>query len=130
MKISHIGIAVKSIKDAKKTYELLGLKLSEMRELPERNLGVAFFEIGESRIELIESLGKSAISNFLEKRGEGLHHVALEVEDIRENLKILKENGYRLIDEKPQRGADGLVAFLHPKSTNNVLIELTQKEYK
>ncbi len=130
-KINHIGIAVKSIEEALKFYsERLGLKSREVVEIPEQKVKVAALQIGESRIELLESTTPdSPIAKFLEKKGEGIHHLAFEVTDIEKRLKELKEKGIRLIDEKPRQGAHNTrIAFIHPKSTHGVLIELVEKE--
>lgn len=130
MKINHIGIAVKSIEEALKFYsERLGLESKEVVEVPEQKVKVIALQIGESRIELLESTSPdSPIAKFLEKRGEGIHHIAFEVTDIEKRLEELKEKGIRLIDEKPRQGAHGTrIAFIHPKSTQGVLIELVER---
>ena len=130
MKINHIGIAVKSIEEALKFYtERLGLESMEVVEVPEQKVKVIALQIGESRIELLESTSPdSPIAKFLEKRGEGIHHIAFEVTDIEKRLKELKEKGIRLIDEKPRPGAHNTrIAFIHPKSTQGVLIELVER---
>ena len=132
-KINHIGIAVKSIEEALKFYtERLGLESMEAVEVPEQKVRVASLRIGESRIELVESTSPdSPIAKFLKMRGEGIHHIAFEVTDIEKRLKELKEKGVRLIDEKPRLGAHGTrIAFIHPKSTQGVLIELVEKKEK
>ena len=132
-KIHHIGIAVKSIAEALKFYtERLGLESREVVEVPEQKVRVAALQIGESRIELLESTSPdSPIAKFLEKRGEGIHHIAFEVTDIEKRLMELKEKGIRLIDEKPRLGAHNTrIAFIHPKSTQGVLIELVEKKEK
>lgn len=128
-KIAHIGIAVHDVEAAIPFYtNLLGLTLEKMEEVATEQVKVAFLKIGESRIELLEPLSeKSAIHTFLEKRGEGIHHIALEVENIDERLASLHKNGVRLINEQAKEGADDAqIAFLHPKSTNGVLLELCQ----
>ena len=130
MKINHIGIAVKSIEEALKFYsERLGLESMEVVEVPEQKVRVAALQIGESRIELLESTSPdSPIAKFLEKRGEGIHHIAFEVTDIEKRLMKLKEKGIRLIDESPRLGAHNTrIAFIHPKSTQGVLIELVER---
>ena len=130
LKIDHLGIAVKSINEGKKFWgDLLGLWLEESEAMAEEKLITTFFPIGESEIELLESTDpEGPIGRFLEKRGEGVHHVAFRVENIEEALKELKEKGIRLIDETPRAGARGAkIAFLHPKSTNGVLVELCEK---
>ena len=130
IKIDHLGIAVKSINEGKKFWgDLLGLWLEESEAMDAEKLITTFFPIGESEIELLESTDpEGPIGRFLEKRGEGMHHVAFRVENIEEALKELKEKGIRLIDETPRAGARGAkIAFLHPKSTNGVLVELCER---
>ena len=130
LKIDHLGIAVKSINEGKKFWgDLLGLWLEESEAMAEEKLITTFFPIGESEIELLESTDpEGPIGKFLEKRGEGIHHVAFRVENIEEALKELKEKGIRLIDETPRAGARGAkIVFLHPKSTNGVLVELCER---
>src|SRR5690625_5046725 len=127
--IAHIGIAVNNIKDSISFYtDLLGLSLEKMEEVSSEQVKVAFFKIGESRIELLEPLSEqSPIHTFLQKKGEGIHHIALEVDDINQRLAQLKSSGIRLINEQPKSGAnESQIAFLHPKSTNGVLFELCQ----
>ena len=129
MKIDHIGIAVKSLSSAVETYEnLTGLKVSGYDQVDEQGVRVAMLNIGESRIELLEPTGpNSPIEKFMAKRGEGIHHIAVRVDDIEAELRRLKESGVRLIDEKPRRGAHNTkIAFIHPSSTNGVLLELVQ----
>jgi methylmalonyl-CoA/ethylmalonyl-CoA epimerase len=130
LKIDHLGIAVKSINEGKKFWgDLLGLWLEDSEAMAEEKLITTFFPIGESEIELLETTDpEGPIGRYLEKRGEGVHHIALRVENIEEALKELKEKGIRLIDEKPRKGAGGAkIAFLHPKSTNGVLVELCER---
>ena len=130
MKIDHIGIAVKSIEEALKFYsERLGLKSREVVEVQEQRVKVIALQIGESKIELLESTSPdSPIAKFLKMRGEGIHHIAFEVTDIEKRLKELKEKGIRLIDESPRLGAHNTrIAFIHPKSTQGVLIELVER---
>ncbi|ADT84033.1 methylmalonyl-CoA epimerase [Thermococcus barophilus] len=128
-KIDHVGIAVKNLDEAIKLWESLGLKVAEIEEVPEQKVRVAVFKVGESRIELLEGTSEdSPISKFIAKRGEGIHHIALGVENIEEHLEKLKEQGFRLIDEKPRIGAGGAkIAFVHPKSVNGVLLELCER---
>ena len=128
-KIDHIAIVVHNIEEALQVYEgALGLELAEVKEAPEQAVRIAFLPVGESEIELVEPLTTdSGVARFLEKRGEGLHHICLEVEDIEAALRDLAAKGVRLIDEQPRQGAHGRVAFLHPKSTHGVLIELIEK---
>jgi|SRR5690625_11541 len=128
-KIAHIGIAVYNIEASIPFYtELLGLTLEKTEKVESEQVKVAFIKIGESRIELLEPLSEqSAIHTFLEKKGEGIHHIALEVDHIDQRLIDLKQNGIRLINEQSKQGADNAqIAFLHPKSTNGVLFELSQ----
>ena len=127
--IAHIGIAVRDVEASIPLYtNLLGMTLEKMEEVESEQVKVAFIKIGETRIELLEPLSeKSAIHSFLEKKGEGIHHIALEVDNIDERLEDLQKNGIRLINEQPKEGADNAqIAFLHPKSTNGVLFELCQ----
>ena len=131
MKIDHIGIATGGIAEVANFYrEALGLKIEEIEEVAEQKVRVAMLPIGESRIELLEpTTDDSPISKFLAKRGPGIHHVAIQVENIRESLRKMKEEGARLIDEEPRKGAGGcLVAFVHPSSTGGVLVELVEHQ--
>jgi methylmalonyl-CoA epimerase len=129
--MDHVGVAVKSVDDAVKVYcDLLGFKLGGVQVLKDRKIKVAFISTGgETQIELVESLGSdSAIAKFLETRGEGIHHFAMKVDNIEEVLEELKQKGTVLIDEKPRLGAEGKrVAFISPKSTRGVLLELVEK---
>ena len=128
--LDHIGVAVKKIDDTLTIYEkLLGLKLEKIKESEQQKIRAALFTVGETRIELIEPQSpESPVSKFLEKRGQGIHHIAFKVNDIEGMLKQLKEAGVVLIDEKPRTGIDGgKIAFLHPKSTGDVLIELCER---
>lgn len=131
MKINHLGIATKGIDEALKFWAgALGLENVHTEIVEDQKVRVAMLPIGESRIELLEPTSEdSPISKFLEKRGGGIHHIAVEVENIEESLAKLKEQGMRLIDEKPRIGAENcLVAFVHPASANGVLLELVQSE--
>jgi len=133
VKIDHIGIATRAIDETARFWcEALGLDLAEAEEVVEQKVRVAMLSIGESRIELLEATSDdSPISKFLERRGPGIHHVAVRVEDIRETLAELKQKGARLIDAEPRMGAGGcLVAFVHPSSTGGVLLELVQPPSK
>ena len=126
-KISHIGIAVNSIEEAARLYtDVLGLKVSDIEVVEDRKAKIAMIPVGDSRIELLEPTDpEGAIAKHIERKGEGLHHVALEVNNIEEALETLSKQGIALLDEKPTIGAGGhKIAFLHPKSTK-VLIELT-----
>ena len=128
-KIDHIAIVVRSIEEALQAYqEAMGLELTDVKEISEDAVRVAFLPVGESEIELVEPLNtNSGVAKFLEKQGEGLHHICLEVEDMEAALQDLAAKGIRLIDEQPRQGAHGRVAFLHPKSAHGVLIELIEK---
>jgi methylmalonyl-CoA/ethylmalonyl-CoA epimerase len=129
MKINHLGIATKGINEALKFWvDALGLENVHTEVVEDQKVRVAMLPIGESRIELLEPTGDdSPISRFLERRGGGIHHIAVVVEDIHASLEKLKKNGIRLIDEEARTGAEGcLVAFIHPSSTGGVLVELVQ----
>lgn len=130
MKIDHLGIATKSIAESLKFWQdSLGLENIHTEVVEEQKVRVAMLPIGESRVELLEPTSDdSPISKFLEKRGGGIHHIAVEVENIEASLAKLKTEGARLIDETPRIGAEGcLIAFVHPATTGGVLLELTQK---
>lgn len=132
MKINHLGIATKDIAEALKFWgDALGLENVHTEIVEDQKVRVAMLPIGESRIELLEPTSEdSPISKFIEKRGGGIHHIAVEVEDIRASLAKLKERGMRLIDESPRIGAEGcLVAFVHPSAANGVLLELVQTKH-
>lgn len=128
--IAHIGIAVKNLDEALKLYhEALGLPLHGREKVAGDRVTVAFLPIGDTEVELLEAVDpESPIARFIEKRGEGVHHIAFEVEDIEAALSTMQEYGFRLIDKTPRPGAGGSrVAFLHPKSTGGVLIELCER---
>lgn len=127
-KLDHIGIAVRSL-DAVKIYEALGLKVEHTEVVASQGVRTAFLSVGDSNLELLEPTGPdSTIAKFIEKRGEGIHHICLRVDDIEAHLARLKAEGYRLINEHPVPGAHGCrVAFLHPAAGNGVLIELSEK---
>ena len=130
-KIEHIGIAVKDLKAANNLYsKLLNAAPYKMEEVDSENVNTSFFQVGESKIELVEGTSPdSPISKFIEKRGEGVHHIAFEVGDIEKEIARLTKEGFQMIHEKPKDGADNkLIAFLHPKSSNGVLIELCQEK--
>ena len=130
-KIEHIGIAVKDLKAANNLYsKLLNTAPYKMEEVESENVNTSFFQIGESKIELLEGTSPdSPISKFIENRGEGVHHIAFEVDDIEKEIARLTKEGFQMIHEKPKDGADNkLIAFLHPKSSNGVLIELCQEK--
>lgn len=129
-KIDHLGIAVKSIEEALKIYtDILGLKVTGEEVVEEQKVKTAFIPVGESKIELLESTAPDGpIAKHIEKRGEGIQHIAFKVDNIEKALKSLKQKGVRLIDEKPRFGAGGAkIAFIHPKDTKGVLIELCER---
>jgi methylmalonyl-CoA/ethylmalonyl-CoA epimerase len=129
-KIEHIGIAVKNIEDANVLFEkLLGVASYKSEEVESEGVLTSFFQTGESKIELLMATNtESPIAKFLEKKGEGIHHIAFDVEDIYAEIERLKKEGFVLINEIPKKGADNkLVVFLHPKNTNGVLVELCQE---
>jgi methylmalonyl-CoA/ethylmalonyl-CoA epimerase len=131
MKVDHIGIATRQLDEALRLWrDTLGLQVTSTEEVTEQGVRVAMLHLGESQIELLEPLSPdSPVGKFLEKRGPGIHHVALRVTDIQAALVQLKEKGTRLIDETPRLGAGGcLVAFIHPSSANGVLLELVQHQ--
>ncbi len=125
-RIAHVGIAAKSTGEVLPFYELLGLALSAPEELPQQGVTASFLPVGEGEIELLEPLGTdSGVAKFLERRGEGIHHLCLEVEDIDGAVKELLAAGIEMIDQAPRPGAEGhRVAFVHPRSTHGVLVEL------
>ena len=127
--IDHVGIAIENIEKALEFYQGgLGMHLAEVATVEEQGVRVAFLPAGDSAIELLEPLNEeSNMRKFIEKRGEGIHHICLVVNDLPEALDNLSKQGYRLIDETPRKGAHGLVAFVHPKSAHGVLIELLQR---
>ena len=131
LKVDHIGIAVTSVDEAKKLYsDILGLPHAGSETVTEQKVTTAFFPVGDTEVELLESAAPDGpIAGFLEKRGEGVQHIAFRVDNIEEALAELKAKGVRLIDEKPRRGAGGAkIAFLHPKSTFGVLVELCERD--
>ena len=130
MKIDHLGIAVRSISDSLSFYsDGLGLELAGTETVEDQGVRVALLPVGESRIELLEPVsGSSPVGRFIEKRGEGLHHICYEVDDLETKLNELSARGMRLLEGYPRRGAEGkLVAFLHPASAHGVLVELVEK---
>jgi methylmalonyl-CoA/ethylmalonyl-CoA epimerase len=130
MKIDHLGIAVESIEQALVFYrDALGLELKHTETVADQGVNVAMLPLGESRVELLEPTGPDTpVGKFIAKRGPGIHHICVAVEDIHATLAELKAKGVQLIDETPRPGAEGcLVAFVHPKGTNGVLVELSQK---
>jgi methylmalonyl-CoA/ethylmalonyl-CoA epimerase len=130
-KISHIGIAVKNIDEKLKVFrDVLGMKVGQRIKVPDQGVEVCFLEFEGTDLELLQPLNdKTSISKFLEKKGEGQHHISFEVEDLKAALKELEAKGVELIDKEPRIGAAGYwIAFLHPKSTGGILIELEQKK--
>ena len=128
--IEHIGIAVKSIEEAKKYYEgVLGLKCYSVEDVPSQKTRTAFFMVGQTKIELLESMEPDGpIAKFIEKKGEGIQHIAFATKNLKETLKEADAKGIQLIDKEPRPGAEGLnIAFVHPKSTFGVLTEFCEK---
>jgi methylmalonyl-CoA epimerase len=133
MKIDHLGIAVNSIGDALAFYrDALGLDVGVRETIPDQGANVALVPVGESRIELLEPVSEdTVIGRFLARRGEGLHHICYEVDDLTSKLEDVRSRGVRVLEGYPRRGAEGkLVAFLHPASANGVLVELVEKVRK
>lgn len=131
MKIEHIGIAVKNIKTSNEIFsKLFNQEPYKLEEVASEGVNTSFFMLGESKIELLEATNEdSAIAKFIEKRGEGIHHIAFEVKDIDAEIERLSKEGFQLIHQNPKDGADNKrIAFLHPKSTNGVLVELCQEK--
>lgn len=126
MKIHHIGIAVKSLEREKFWNQFFNLETEEIKEIPDQKVKIAFIPLGETKIELLEPVGEGAVSKFIEKRGEGIHHIAVQVDDIETVLTTMRASGVTLIDETPRQGAEGKIAFIHPKSTGGILLELVQ----
>lgn len=128
-KIEHIGIAVKDLKTSNLLFEkLLGKPHYKIESVESEGVNTSFFKVGSNKIELLEATNsKSPIAKFIEKKGEGIHHVAFDVDDIKLELARLEKEGFIILNKEPQKGADNkLVAFLHPKSTNGILVELCQ----
>ena len=131
VKVEHIGIAVKSLSDSIPLFEkLLDTACYKTEQVDNENVKTAFFRQGETKIELLESMSaEGVIAQFINKKGEGIHHIAFEVKDIRKEMERLKNEGFTLLNEQPRAGADNkLICFMHPKSTNGVLIELCQEK--
>lgn len=131
--IEHIGIAVKDLQESIDFYEnILGLTCYAIEEVADQKVKTAFFRLGQTKIELLESTDpEGPIGKFIEKRGEGVHHLAYAVEGIEDALEGLKEKGVQLVDQSPRKGAEGLdIAFLHPRSTKGVLTELCENKNK
>jgi len=130
LKIDHIGIAVPSIAEALKAYEAIGLSCEGIEEVAEQKVKVAFLPCGDSEIELLESTDpEGPVAKFIEKKGAGIQHIAIRVENIEEAIANMKEKGFQMIDEKPRYGAGGAsIAFVHPKAMGGVLLELSQRD--
>ena len=129
-KIEHIGIAVKNLKDSNELFSrLFGEPHYKIEEVTREGVNTSFFKVGDNKIELLEATNEdSPIAKFINKKGEGIHHIAFDVTDIEAEIKRLKIEGFKVLNETPKKGADNkLVAFLHPKSSNGVLIELCQE---
>jgi methylmalonyl-CoA/ethylmalonyl-CoA epimerase len=132
-KLIHVGVAVKNLEDSVSLFsKLFRLERIESEAVESQMVRLAFFTVGDSSIELTEATDpRSPIASFIAKRGEGIHHLSFEVEDLEGELARLKKEGFTLIDDKPREGAGGhLIAFIHPKSTNGVLIELSQRVHR
>ena len=131
MKIEHLGIAIKNLENSDNLFaKLLGKSNYKQESVEREGVTTSFYQLGESKIELLEATNpESPIAKFIEKKGEGIHHIAFGVEDIRAEIERLKAEGFVFISEEPKDGADNkLVVFLHPKSTNGVLVELCQEK--
>jgi methylmalonyl-CoA/ethylmalonyl-CoA epimerase len=133
-KVEHIGIAVKDLKESNALFmRLFGKEHYKIESVAGEKVETSFFMLGETKIELVQASAgantNNAISKFIEKKGEGIHHIAYDVEDIRAEMKRLKEEGFELLNEEPKQGADNkLICFLHPRCTNGVLVELCQEK--
>lgn len=129
MKLDHVGIAVKNLDEAVKLYKDLGLEVHGVETVEQQKVKVAFLPVGDTEVELLESTSEDGpIAKFIEKTGEGVQHLAFKVEDIEKAIAEMKEKGYRMIDETPRYGAGGAkIAFMHPKGTKGVLVELSQR---
>ncbi|MFZ7114840.1 MAG: methylmalonyl-CoA epimerase [Bacteroidota bacterium] len=130
LRVEHIGIAVKDMQSANALFEsLLGISNYKIESVESENVATSFFRTGETKIELLESTSDSGpIAKFIEKKGQGIHHIAFETDDILKEMERLKTLGFELLSDVPKKGADNkLICFLHPKSTNGVLVELCQE---
>ena len=130
VRVEHIGIAVKDLDKVNELYEkLFDQPAYKSEKVDSEHVETSFFKVGETKIEFLEADDPaSAIAKYIDKKGEGIHHIAFEVDDIHAEMKRLSDNGFRLINESPKKGADNkLVCFIHPKSTNGVLVELCQE---
>jgi len=130
-KVEHIGIAVKNMNDSSSLFaKLFGKEHYKIENVPGENVNTGFFMLGETKIELVESTSdESAISKFIAKKGEGIHHIAYEVDNLEAEMERLKKEGFELLNEVPKEGADNKrICFLHPRSTNGVLVELCEEK--
>ncbi|MEM6526517.1 MAG: methylmalonyl-CoA epimerase [Bacteroidota bacterium] len=130
IKVEHIGIAVKDLARSNELFQkLFGKECYKVETVESEQVSTSFFKMGDTKIELLESTGSdSAIGKYIDKRGEGVHHIAYEVSDIKQEMERLKNEGFTILSEEPKKGADNkLVCFLHPRSTNGVLVELCQE---
>ncbi len=128
-KLEHIGIAVKSLENSKQIFQdILGEEAYKMEPVISENVNTLFYQVGDTKIELLEATSEdSPIAKFINKRGEGIHHLAFDVDDVQSKIDELKSKGYRMIHDHPKSGADNkIIAFMHPKSSNGVLVELCQ----
>ena len=128
--VSHIAIAVRNLEEAAKVYvDALGAQSGEIHRSPEAGMGAIMLSLGNTKLELMEPIGtEGPIAKFIESRGEGIHHICLEVDDIDKELESLSIKGVRLVDKEARRGLEGRIAFIHPKAMNGVLVELVEKE--
>jgi methylmalonyl-CoA epimerase len=128
-RVDHIGIAVHSIQEAREPYEAIGLTVTRIMDVANRPLKVAFLPIGDTEVELLEpTSADSDMARYLEERGEGIHHICFEVDDVDAAVAAAKAKGMRLLDEEPRQGAAGRIAFLHPSSMHGVRIEFVEKQ--
>lgn len=130
-KIDHVGLAVKNLDETLAFYrDVLGIQAQSIEDYAPDKIRTAFLEVGDASFEIMEPTSpESPVARFLESRGQGMHHISLEVDDLREELRKLQAKGVALVDKEPRQGAHQIVAFVHPKSTGGVLIELTQKPH-
>jgi methylmalonyl-CoA/ethylmalonyl-CoA epimerase len=129
-KVEHIGIAVKSLQHSNELFrKLFGKEHYKVEKVESENVSTSFFMLGETKIELLEATDPAgSIAKFIEKKGEGIHHIAFDVDDIRAEMERLKQEGFELINQEPKKGADNkLICFLHPRTTNGILVELCQE---
>jgi methylmalonyl-CoA epimerase len=127
IKIDHIGVVVKDLEGAVRFYELIGAEIGGKVRVEDQGVTVQMIEIGNTRIELLTPFKDGPVMRFLEKKGEGIHHICIEVPDISIMMERLKKEGYKLVDDSPRLGVEGLIAFIHPSSTNRVLFELKER---